>query len=106
VRHSPADSEIDVRIRAADGEATLSVIDDGPGIPDGLEEQIFERFVRGSGPADTAPLGGTGTGLGLAIVRAVAEAHGGSVEGGREPGRGARFTVRLPLSDRAPLATV
>jgi signal transduction histidine kinase len=61
-----------------------------------MEDQIFERFVRGEGPADTTA--GGGSGLGLAIVRAVAESHGGSVEAGSSSSGGARFTVRLPLS--------
>ena len=56
----------------------LEVSDDGPGIPAGMESQIFSRFVRGSGPADVA--GDSGTGLGLAIVKAVAKSHGGDVE--------------------------
>ena len=74
----------------------LEVSDDGPGIPPGMEEQIFARFVRGDGPADTTA--GGGSGLGLAIVRAVAESHGGSVEAGSSSSAGARFTVRLPLT--------
>ena len=56
----------------------VEVADDGPGIPAEMRDQIFDRFVRGEGPADTA--GGTGTGLGLAIVSAVAASHGGTVE--------------------------
>ena len=55
----------------------VEVADDGPGIPAELREQIFDRFVRGEGPADTAA--GGGSGLGLAIVRAVAASHGGTV---------------------------
>jgi signal transduction histidine kinase len=63
-----------------------------------MEEQIFERFVRGEGPADRQSQNGTGTGLGLSIVRAVALAHGGDVSAGNADGHGARFTVRLPLA--------
>ena len=55
------------------GDAMLSVEDDGPGIPPEIERRVFERFVRGGGD------GGRGSGLGLAIVRAVAELNGGSV---------------------------
>ena len=57
----------------------LEVTDDGPGLPDGLGDQIFARFVRGDGPADLAT--DSGTGLGLAIVKAVADLA-------RRPGRG------------------
>ena len=63
-----------------------------------MREQIFDRFVRGDGPADTA--GGTGTGLGLAIVSAVADSHGGSVEATESRAGGALFRARIPLAER------
>ena len=50
-----------------------------PGPAGGMESQVFDRFVRGQGPADRTSRHGTGTGLGLSIVRAVAVAHGGAV---------------------------
>jgi len=95
VRHTPQGSTVRLRAAREGTEAVLEVSDDGPGIPAGKEKQIFDRFVRGEGPADTAA--GGGSGLGLAIVRAVAESHGGSVEAGSSSSGGARFTVRLPL---------
>ncbi|HEX2127656.1 MAG TPA: HAMP domain-containing sensor histidine kinase [Solirubrobacterales bacterium] len=96
VRHTPTGTPIDVSVRAEDGQAVVEVSDAGPGIPDGLEEQIFARFVRGTGPADLAA--GSGTGLGLAIVKAVAIAHGGTVDVGSSAPGGARFTVRMPCA--------
>ncbi len=95
VRHTPEGSTVKLRAGREGSDAVLEVSDDGPGIAPGMEKQIFERFVRGDGPADTAA--GGGSGLGLAIVRAVAESHGGSVEAGSSSSGGARFTVRLPL---------
>ena len=93
----PARTEVLLRAGREGDEAVLSVSDDGPGIPDELGDQVFERFVRGDGPADTAGAGGSG--LGLAIVRAVADSHGGTVEADRDPALGgARFTVRLPFT--------
>jgi len=96
LRHTPAGTEITVAVKCRNGDAVLEVSDDGPGIPPGMESQIFSRFVRGAGPADTS--GDSGTGLGLAIVKAVAISHGGDVEAGSAPGGGARFRVTLPLA--------
>jgi two-component system, OmpR family, sensor kinase len=98
LRHTPDGTEIKVSVERRNGTAVLEVSDDGPGIPPGMESQIFSRFVRGAGPADLA--GDSGTGLGLAIVKAVATSHGGDVEAGSSPAGGARFTVRLPSADR------
>jgi two-component system, OmpR family, sensor kinase len=95
VRHTPEGSTVKLRAVREGNEAVLEVSDDGPGIALGREKQIFDRFVRGEGPADTAA--GGESGLGLAIVRAVAESHGGSVEAVRSDSDGARFIVRLPL---------
>jgi signal transduction histidine kinase len=94
--HTPAHARVELRLRAEGGDAVIEVADDGPGIPGEMREQIFSRFVRGSGPSDTAP--GTGTGLGLAIVSAVAESHGGSVEIVDSPSGGALFRARIPLA--------
>ncbi len=77
----------------------LEVADDGPGLPEGLADQIFGRFVRGAGPGDVTSE--SGTGLGLSIVEAVATAHGGTVEAGRANHGGALFTVTLPSTGKA-----
>jgi two-component system OmpR family sensor kinase len=100
VRHTPPGCTVAVSVRAGDeAEAVLEVSDDGPGLPEGVGDQIFSRFVRGNGPGDLAA--DSGTGLGLAIVKAVAISHNGRVEVGRGPAGGARFIVRLPLRQRA-----
>jgi two-component system, OmpR family, sensor kinase len=98
-RHTPPGAKIELRLRAAGGDAVVEVADDGPGVPAELREQIFERFVRGEGPADTAV--GGGSGLGLAIVRAVATSHGGRAEVGESDMGGALFSVRLPLRSKS-----
>ena len=71
--HARRARAIRVSTAAADGQATLVVEDDGPGVPPELAPTLFERFVRGAGDR------GGSFGLGLAIVQAVAESHGGSV---------------------------
>jgi signal transduction histidine kinase len=99
VAHTPAGTHIHAAVRGTDGVVTLTVEDDGPGIPPDLRDRVFERFVRGGGDR-----GGKSSGLGLAIVRAVAESHGGQVSvqsptlNGDGPAHGTRFTVTLPAS--------
>jgi two-component system, OmpR family, sensor kinase len=95
-RHTPPGARIELRLRRRDADALVEVADDGPGIPEELRGQVFDRFVRGDGPADTAV--GPGSGLGLAIVRAVAASHGGSVEVAASGSGGALFRIRLPLN--------
>jgi len=96
VRHTPPGARVELRLSRSGGDAVVEVADDGPGIPARLRGQVFDRFVRGDGPADTAV--GGGSGLGLAIVRAVATSHGGSVEVAESEGGGALFRIRLPLA--------
>ena len=95
-RHTPPTATVELRLCAEGGEAIVEVADDGPGIAPELRAQIFDRFIRGDGPADTAT--GPGSGLGLAIVHAVAASHGGRAEADESESGGALFRVRLPLS--------
>ena len=77
-------------------ELQLVVEDGGPGVPSGEAEHLFEPFYRG---AAARAQGVPGSGLGLSLVRHVAEAHGGRVSVGAGPGgRGAAFTLHLPLA--------
>lgn len=74
--------------------AVLTVTDNGPGIPETLQSEVFERFARGD--TSRSRKGGS-TGLGLAIVSAVVKAHGGTIGVQSAPGH-TEFTVRLPLT--------
>ncbi|MFF4621549.1 sensor histidine kinase [Nonomuraea jabiensis] len=84
-----------VRILRAGARAKLSVIDDGPGVPEAERDHIFQRFTR----LDTArSRDHGGTGLGLAIARDTAHAHHGSLHVENASPRGARFVLHLPLA--------
>jgi len=66
----------------------ISVSDSGGGIPRDVAPRLFEQFFT------TKP---QGTGLGLSIARQIAEEHGGEIRWANRPGRGAVFTIRLPI---------
>ena len=93
-KYTPPTARVSISARAAAASIEIAVEDDGPGIPAGQEEAIFEKFARGVAESATP-----GVGLGLAICRAIVEAHHGSIraEVGRE--RGARFVVTLPRGE-------
>ncbi|MCQ4079931.1 HAMP domain-containing histidine kinase [Streptomyces sp. RB6PN25] len=92
--HTPAGTEVTVELRPRGDGAVVTVTDDGPGIPQTLQDEVFERFARAD-PNRSRAAGSTG--LGLAIVQAVVNAHGGRVRLTSRPGR-TRFEVVLPGS--------
>jgi two-component system, OmpR family, sensor kinase len=101
--HTPPGTGVHVRVRAQDGQAILEVADEGPGLPPGQEDMVFERFYRADASRTRTGLGTNGaaggTGLGLSIVAAIVAAHGGSVQAGSPPsGQGAYFMVALPVT--------
>ena len=80
-------------VSSAPGAVTVAVEDDGPGIPTGEHERIFERFARldeGRSATDG------GTGLGLAIAREIIERHGGTLTVDTDHRGGTRFVITLP----------
>jgi len=91
LRYTPAGGQVDVEVREIDGQALISVSDNGPGIPVEERERVFERFHR-LAPADVP-----GSGLGLAIVREAAEQNGGRVVLDEAPGGGLLARVFLPV---------
>jgi two-component system sensor histidine kinase KdpD len=92
-RYASPGTPITVRAERHYGELTLSVLDEGPGLPPGREAEVFETFRRLEGSDRSAG----GTGLGLAIVKGFAEAMGMTVVAkGRGDKQGACFTMRFP----------
>ncbi|MEO7118583.1 MAG: HAMP domain-containing sensor histidine kinase [Candidatus Limnocylindrales bacterium] len=95
IRHSPRGGTVTARVRAVNGQASLVVEDEGPGIrPEDLP-RVFDRFYRAAG----APSGGTG--LGLAIAGWIVTHHGGRIGVANRVEGGARFTVEMPAHVRA-----
>lgn len=85
-------STIIVAAEAANGLLKVTVSDNGPGLPPGREEAIFEKFTRGQREWAIP-----GMGLGLAICRAIVEVHGGTIRAEQSPDGGASFIFTLPL---------
>jgi two-component system, OmpR family, sensor histidine kinase SenX3 len=93
VEHRDTQGRVGVAVASDGSDVTITVRDNGVGIPSEHHDRIFERFYR----VDRARSRETGgTGLGLAIVRHVAINHGGSVAVSSAPGAGATFTITLP----------
>jgi signal transduction histidine kinase/ActR/RegA family two-component response regulator len=98
VKFSDEDAEIRVTLRSGEKEATVEVADDGIGFEPELAPRLFEVFEQ-LDPSSAA----TGIGLGLPIVRGIVEEHGGRVHGASDgPGRGATFSIALPLAPSPP----
>ena len=95
VKFTPRDGEVKVNLSENDGQAVLRVTDSGQGIEAEFLPHVFERFRQADSSTTRAH---AGLGLGLAIVRHLAELHGGTVTAESDGlGKGASFTVRLPL---------
>ncbi|MFI9344422.1 ATP-binding protein [Streptomyces sp. NPDC052773] len=101
VRHGEGTVTIDITATASPREGeeagtSVTVSDEGPGIPEESMNRVFTRFWRGSKRG--------GTGLGLYIVKGIVEAHGGTITVGRAPQGGAEFRFTLPVGAPAYLA--
>ncbi|MEU5070807.1 HAMP domain-containing sensor histidine kinase [Streptomyces asoensis] len=96
--HTPAGTPVRVAVRVASGTARVSVADEGPGIPPGDRERVFDRFYRVD-KARSRDRGGSG--LGLSVARSLARAHGGALELAEDAGATV-FRLTLPLAPPAP----
>lgn len=97
LHYSPEGAAVTIEFGRDGEQAYLAVLDEGPGLAEGEEDALFERFARGS-----AGGGASGTGLGLAIVQTLAQRWGGRASLGNRPGGGARAEVRLPATTALP----
>lgn len=102
-KFTPEGGHLRVTLQALDGQAELNLVDDGVGMDNEVLQRLFDPYTQA---APGVGRGRGGLGLGLHVVRRLIELHGGSVTAYSDgSGRGARFTVRLPLAvDAAPAA--
>jgi two-component system sensor histidine kinase KdpD len=91
-KYTPPGSRIILAAEVIADQLSVSVSDNGPGLPAGREEAVFQKFTRGERESATP-----GVGLGLTICRAIVESHQGKIVAANRPGGGARFTFTLPL---------
>ncbi|WP_377155789.1 sensor histidine kinase [Roseateles sp. UC29_93] len=91
LRYAGRGARVTVQVHGDADRAELVVTDNGPGIPEDLREQVFERFFR-------ATHEGNGCGLGLAIVKEIVERHGGRIVLSTARPRGLRVSMSLPLA--------
>jgi heavy metal sensor kinase len=93
IKYARTGGEVTITAWCTEHEVGVTVTDNGPGIPPGAREHIFDRFYR----VDSARgRDGGGSGLGLAICREIAHAHGGRVSVESQEGQGSAFTLALP----------
>jgi two-component system sensor histidine kinase KdpD len=93
-KYTPPGSVISIDAVVAGDKVEVSVSDNGPGIPPGSEQAIFEKFTRGEKESPTP-----GVGLGLAVSKAIVEAHRGGIRAERSAAGGARLVFTLPLGE-------
>jgi two-component system, OmpR family, sensor histidine kinase KdpD len=96
-KYSPAELPIDISVEATPLGMSIAVADRGPGIPEDLQQKVFEKFFRVNEESAQS-----GVGLGLSICRAIIEAHGGKIQGASRCGGGALFQLYLPIPECPP----
>jgi two-component system sensor histidine kinase/response regulator len=94
LKFTPAGGRVVARAFVDGGRAVVEIADTGIGIPPAEQSRLFQRFFRSSTATEQAI---PGTGLGLVISRAIAEAHGGTIDVTSLPGEGTTFRVEIPL---------
>lgn len=95
IKYSPNGGTLTVRVTQHGDEARLSVSDEGIGIPQDAQAQLFQRFFRAANVGEQHI---SGLGIGLYVVREIVARHGGTIDVSSSENAGATFTVRLPLA--------
>jgi len=97
IKYTPAGTRIEVGAEEQPGQIRFWVSDEGPGLADGEERKIFEKFYRGPGQDAQS-----GVGLGLTICRIIVEAHGGQILARNRATGGAEFSFTVPSTEAPP----
>ncbi|MEO6419045.1 MAG: HAMP domain-containing sensor histidine kinase, partial [Polyangiaceae bacterium] len=97
LKYAPGGAVIAIKASHDEGDISIRVVDNGPGVQPEDRLRIFERFVRGPTPEDSrGPV--RGSGIGLALVKHIAESHGGRAWVESVPGHGATFVFTIPVA--------
>ena len=94
IKYSPENGVISIHLQEKSGAVTISVTDEGVGIPESELEAVFDKFAQSSKTKD----GSGGTGLGLSISQEIIEAHKGKIWAENNPDCGAKFIIELPTA--------
>jgi two-component system, OmpR family, sensor histidine kinase KdpD len=97
LKYTPPGTPLKISGQIQDKEILVAVADQGPGLPAGEEERIFEKFYQ------VSPGSARGAGLGLTICRNIIEAHGGRIWAANRPDGGAVFSFTIPLAESTPI---
>ncbi len=94
IRNTPSGGQVNFEVKGQGEKALLSISDNGPGIPDGLVDKVFERFYKVD---DQSSMDYRGSGLGLSIAKSLVEAQHGSIKITSAPGQGTIVTLLFPF---------
>jgi two-component system sensor histidine kinase KdpD len=97
LKYTPPDGPIEIRAARERHGCTIEISDRGPGVPEGAEQRVFEKFYRAVEPGSPR-----GMGLGLAICKGMVEAHGGTIAAVNRAGGGLTFRIWLPIEGQPP----
>jgi two-component system sensor histidine kinase VicK len=103
IKYSPPDQPVDISVSTSGGQAVVSVMDRGDGIPKAEQARVFEPFHKVRNGGDPEP---EATGLGLYIAKKLVEAMSGHLWVESAPGTGSTFSFTLPLGDNGPAPPV